>query len=102
MRYINIDAGERWYYGSLPIDGLQRLLWYQPHHAMGYAAGLSALLCATQARDVGRFGVMLWVGSLLACSLLLSTFAALMFVTMTALYVGIRLIAERRVRAIVP
>lgn len=102
LRYINIDAVTRWYYGSLPVDGLHRLLWYQPHHAMGYAAGLSALLCATQARDVGRIGVMLWIGSLLACSLLLSTFAALMFATMVALYVTVRLLAERRFKAIVP
>lgn len=102
LRYINIDAGSRWFYGSLPVDGLQRLLWYQPHHAMGYAAGLSALLCATQARDVGRPAVMLWIGSLLACCLLLSTFAALMITVMAVLYLGIRLIAERRFRAIVP
>jgi len=102
VRYINIDAVENWYYGALKIDGLQRLLWYQPHHAMGYAAGLSALLCATQAREVGRFGTMFWIGSLLACSLLLSTFAALMLVTMAVLYVGIRLISERRIATIIP
>lgn len=102
LRYINIDAVENWYYGSLKIDGLQRLLWYQPHHAMGYAVGLSALLCATQTREVGRFKTMLWIGTLLACSLLLSTFAALMLVTMAAVYVGLRLIAERNFAAIVP
>jgi hypothetical protein len=102
LRNINIDAVERWFYGALPIDGLQRLLWYQPHHAMGYAAGLSALLIATQARDVGRVAVMLWIGALLACSLLLSTFAALMLTTMAVAYLGIRLIAEGRYAAIVP
>src|SRR5262249_35407601 len=102
LRYINIDAVENWYYGALKIDGLQRLLWYQPHHAMGYAVGLSGLLYATQTRDVGRFGTMLWVGALLACSLVLSTFAALMIISMAALYVGIRLVAERRVAALVP
>jgi uncharacterized membrane protein len=102
LRYINIDAVENWIYGALKIDGLQRLLWYQPHHAMGYAIGLIGLLNATQTRDVGRFGTMLWIGSLLACSLLLSTFAALMLATMTALYVGIRLITERRILALVP
>jgi hypothetical protein len=102
LRYLNIDAIENWEYGALKIDGLQRLLWYQPHHAMGYAVGLSALLCATQARDIGRFGTAVWFGVLLACALLLSTFAALMLVTMAALYVGIRLLAERRFAAIVP
>jgi hypothetical protein len=102
LRYLNIDAIENWEYGALKIDGLQRLLWYQPHHAMGYAVGLIGLLNATQTRDVGRFGTMVWIGSLLACSLLLSTFAALMLATMTALYVGIRLITERRILALVP
>ena len=101
IRNINIDAVENWYYGALKIDGLQRLLWYQPHHAMGYAAGLSALLCATQAREIGRFGTMVWIGALLACALLLSTFAALMLTSMVAIYVGIRLIKERRHRALV-
>jgi hypothetical protein len=101
IRSVNIDAVENWYYGALKIDGLQRLLWYQPHHAMGYAAGLSALLCATQAREVGRFGTMVWIGALLACSLLLSTFAALMLTSMVAIYVGIRLIKEGRYRALV-
>jgi len=100
IRNVNIDAVENWYYGALKIDGLQRLFWYQPHHAMGYAAGLSALLCATQARDVGRFGTMLWIGVLLACSLLLSTFAALMLTSMVAIYVGIRLLKEGRPRAL--
>ena len=102
VRYINIDAVENWYYGALKIDGLQRLLWYQPHHAMGYAVGLSALLCATQTREVGRFRTMLWIGTLLACSLLLSTFAALMLVTMAVVYIGIRLIAERHFREMIP
>jgi hypothetical protein len=102
LRYFNIDAVENHFYGALKIDGLQRLLWYQPHHAMGYAAGLSALLCATQARDVGKIPMMVWVGTLLACSLTLSTFAALMLVTMTALYVGVRLLSERRFTALVP
>jgi hypothetical protein len=101
IRNVNIDAVENWYYGALKIDGLQRLLWYQPHHAMGYAAGLSALLCATQAREVGRFGTMVWIGALLACSLLLSTFAALMLTSMVAIYVGIRLIKEGRYGALV-
>ncbi len=48
---LNIDAVTRWFYFSLPIDGLQRLLWYQPHHSTGYALGLSALLLLVQARD---------------------------------------------------
>jgi hypothetical protein len=46
--------------------------------------------------------VGLWIGLLLACSLLLSTFAALMFVTMAVCYIGLRLLFERRFTAIVP
>jgi hypothetical protein len=102
VRGDNIDAVERWYYGALPVDGLQRVLWYQPHHAMGYAIGLSALLCATQARVLGRIGLMVWLGTLLAVSLLISTFASLMLACMATLYVGARLLAERRYRVLVP
>jgi hypothetical protein len=50
VRDVNIDAVTRWFYSSLPIDGLQRLLWYQPHHSTAYALGFSALLVLAQAR----------------------------------------------------
>ena len=102
LRYINIDAVTRWYYNSLPVDGLHRLLLYQPHHAMGYAAGVTALLCAAQARDPGNPAVVLWLGFLLACSMLLSSFGALMITVMTAVYLTLRLAAGRRLLAIVP
>lgn len=49
VRQVNIDAVTRWIYGAMPVDGLHRLLLYQPHHAMGYAIGFSALLCVVQA-----------------------------------------------------
>ena len=39
VRNLNIDAISRWYYGGMPIDGLQRVLFYQPHHATAYAIG---------------------------------------------------------------
>jgi hypothetical protein len=100
LRYLNIDSISRWFYGSLPVDGLHRLLLYQPHHAMGYAAGLSALLCAGQADDVRRPGLMVWLGTLLALAVLLSTFAGLMLTAMVATYVGLRLVLERHWRAI--
>ena len=44
VRYLNIDAISRWVFGGMPIDGLQRVLCYQPHHAAGYAVGLLGLL----------------------------------------------------------
>jgi hypothetical protein len=49
VRTLNIDAVTRWIYESLPIDGLQRLLWYQPQHSTAYALGLSAILVLAQA-----------------------------------------------------
>ena len=43
-RYVNIDAITRWVYQSMPVDGLQRLLLYQPQHQLGYILGFAALL----------------------------------------------------------
>ena len=31
VKNLNIDAISRWYFQGIPIDGLQRLLFYQPH-----------------------------------------------------------------------
>ena len=33
VKNLNIDAISRWYFQGIPIDGLQRVLFYQPHHA---------------------------------------------------------------------
>ena len=44
MRTLNIDAISNWKFGSMKVDGLQRLLLYQPHHATAWAVSLSALL----------------------------------------------------------
>jgi len=122
---VNIDAITRWIYGSMPVDGLHRLLLYQPHHAMGYAVGFSALLCVVQAHRRPRTSnpepqtsclqsapsplgprplpwptLMAMVGSLLAACLLLSTFSAVMITAMVAVYVVIRLVSARQWRAI--
>ncbi|MGH9221660.1 MAG: hypothetical protein ACRD1W_20305, partial [Vicinamibacterales bacterium] len=32
VRNLNIDAISRWWFQAIPIDGLQRVLFYQPHH----------------------------------------------------------------------
>lgn len=84
LKDLNIDAVTRWFYGSLPVDGLQRLLWYQPHHSTGYALGLSAVLVLAQARSVGP-RLLAFCGVLLGLTLLFSTFAAIMLTLMTAL-----------------
>ncbi len=92
---LNIDAVTRWFYGSLPVDGLQRLVWYQPHHSTGYALGLSALLVAAEARDALSVRVMTLCGVLLALCLLLSSFAAIMLTDMVCVVALIRALRER-------
>ena len=100
-RDLNIDAVTRWFYGSLPIDGLQRLLWYQPHHSTGYALGLSALLILAQARK-GEITIRLlaFAGSLLAITLLFSTFAAIMLTAIVALAASVTLVRARQWKTI--
>lgn len=100
VRYLNIDAVTRWIYHSMPVDGLQRLLLYQPQHQLGYVMGLSALLLLVQVRDSARAGLMALAGLFIAMSLLLSTFSALMIATIAAVFQGVRLVAGRRVSRI--
>lgn len=95
VRYINIEAVTRWVYGGLPVDGLQRLLLYQPQHQLGYATALSALLVAHRARRAADWHVALLCGALLAGSLLLSTFSALMLTVVVAVYLAVRVLCER-------
>ncbi len=86
VRYLNIDAVSRWYFGSLPIDGLQRVLFYQPHHAVGYGLGMLGLLAVAgraRRRDPAAMAV---AGTLLGLSLLTSSFAGLMLTCVAALY----------------
>jgi hypothetical protein len=96
LKDLNIDAVTRWFYSSLPVDGLHRLLWYQPHHSTGYALGLSALLVLGQARGAMRPTLLLFCGSLLGLTLLFSTFAAIMLTLMVALTAAAILIRARQ------
>jgi hypothetical protein len=96
LRDVNIDAVTRWFYQSLPIDGLQRLLWYQPHHSTGYALGLSALLVVVQARRTLSAPLLAFSGCLLGLCLLFSTFAAIMLTMMVAATAAWILIRERQ------
>jgi hypothetical protein len=102
LETLNIDAVTRWFYGSLPVDGLQRLLWYQPHHSTGYSLGLSAVLLAGRAQEPLSPRVMLLCGTLLGLCLLLSTFSAIMLTVMVGLVALIRCISERAWRKILP
>jgi hypothetical protein len=97
---LNIDAVTRWFYGSLPVDGLHRLLWYQPHHSTGYAMGLSALLVAAAARDGLSPRVMALCGVLLGLCLLLSSFSAIMLTLMVACVVMTRALSDSAWRRI--
>jgi hypothetical protein len=78
LKNLNIDAISRWYFQGIPIDGLQRLLFYQPHHIVGYTIGLIGLLAMglrTRATDAAAFFVS---GLCLALSIAISSFAGLM------------------------
>jgi hypothetical protein len=101
LRDLNIDGISNWKFGSLKVDGLQRLLLYQPHHATSWALSLSALLILQQARDGSRVAINLLAGVLLGFGLLVSSFIALMVGSAVALYQAGRLVLERRWRALV-
>jgi hypothetical protein len=94
IRTLNIDAVTRWIYESLPIDGLQRLLWYQPQHSTAYALGLSAILVLAQA-GTPSVAVLAFCGILLGLCLLLSTFSAIMLTSMVAVLALIMIVRER-------
>jgi hypothetical protein len=103
LRTLNIDAVTRWFYGALPVDGLHRVLLYQPqHHATAYALGFSALLVLARARRPDRPMLVGWVGVLLAASVLISAFAAIMLTLMAAVYTACLLAARRAWRAVLP
>ena len=92
LKDLNIDAVTRWFYFSLPVDGLHRLLWYQPHHSTGYALGFSCLLILAQARNGVTSRLLACCGVLLGITLLFSTFAAIMLTMMVALTAAVLLI----------
>jgi hypothetical protein len=100
VKTLNIDAVTRWFYQGMPVDGLQRMLLYQPHHFTGYAMGLAALWLAGFAEDVTETSVALWAGILLGLAVLFSTFTAIIIgVAVAALFV-MRLVARRSWTAI--
>ncbi|MDP3716787.1 MAG: hypothetical protein Q8T13_03370 [Acidobacteriota bacterium] len=83
---LNIDAITRWYLRGIPIDGLQRLLFYQPHHVVGYAAGLMGVLAVSQRSRAFDPVVMAVAGLLLGLSIAISSFAGVMFTAGAALF----------------
>jgi hypothetical protein len=86
VRDLNIDAVTRWWFGAMPVDGLQRVLFYQPHHAIGYGLGFMGVLAIAARRR--RFDPMVFAvaGVLLGLSTLVSSFAGLMLTCVAALW----------------
>ncbi len=95
VRYVNIDAVSRWELGGMPIDGLQRVLFYQPHHAIGYVLGFLGLLCVCGRVRRHDPAAMAVAGSLLGLSTLVSSFAGLMFTAASALYEACSVLRHR-------
>ena len=96
FRGRNIDAISNWDFGSLKVDGLQRLLLYQRQHATAWSISLSSLLVLLGSRDNGKFGLNLFAGTLLAVSLLVSSFIAVMVGCVVAIYQGATLALRAR------
>jgi len=89
---LNIDAISRWYFQGIPIDGLQRVLFYQPHHAVGYVIGMIGLL-AIALRTRGRDGpAFVIAGVCLGLSVAISSFAGLMVTSGAALFETVSLL----------
>lgn len=99
MKDYNIDAVTRWFYQGMPVDGLQRLLLYQPHHLTGYVMGLSAVWLVAVADDVVETYVALWAGILLALTFLFSTFTAVILGAAVGVLFAIRLVQQRALGA---
>lgn len=98
VRNLNIDAITRWYLHGIPIDGLQRLLFYQPHHAVGYAMGLLGLYSVSHRARPRDAAAMFVSGVLLALSILISSFAGVMFTAAAALFEGVSVVRRMDVR----
>lgn len=95
LRDTNIDAVSRWFYQGMAVDGMQRLLLYQPHHLTGYVASLTALWLVASARNAADVAVSLGAGILLALGVLFSTFSAVMLAPAVGLVFLVRLTQQR-------
>jgi hypothetical protein len=95
VRMHNIDAMSRWFLQSLPVDGLQRMLFYQPHHQLGYALGFICLLVIVHQWRRPRIAAGAFAGALLACAFLASPISALILGTLTAVTGGLSILRQR-------
>ena len=93
VRNLNIDAVTRWWFQGIPIDGLQRLLFYQPHHGVGYGIGIIGLLVIgrrVRPRDAPAFVI---AGTCLGLSVAISSFAGGMLTVAAALHEAVSVLA---------
>ena len=97
VRILNIDAITRWVFRGMPVDGLHRLLLYQPHHLTGYALGLGALWMVALTSRPAAPAVPLTAGVLLGASFLFSTFTAMVIGAIAALVYVVRVVRARAV-----
>jgi hypothetical protein len=95
LRDTNIDAVSRWFYQGMAVDGLHRLLLYQPHHLTGYVMSLGALWMVGLAADIRAVGVAFTAGALLALGLLFSTFGAIIVSVAVMLLYAVRIVQQR-------
>ncbi|HTV00733.1 MAG TPA: hypothetical protein VMF13_09360, partial [Luteitalea sp.] len=95
VRYLNIDAVSRWFFGALPIDGLHRVLLYQPQHQIGYALACGALLVMVQQAPHPQVRAAGLAGALLGLGVLVSTFSALMAAVMIAAVALLAIVGAR-------
>ena len=101
VKTLNIDAVTRWFYQGMPVDGLQRMLLYQPHHLTGYMLALAALWVVGFAEDVAEMSIALSAGVLLGLGFLFSTFTAIIIGVALGVLYAVRLVAARRWTSIV-
>jgi len=98
VKNLNIDALSRWNFQGIPIDGLQRLLFYQPHHIVGYTIGLIGLLALavrTRPVDAAAFAVS---GVCLGLSIAISSFAGMMVTVAAMLFEFVGVLRTRDIR----
>jgi hypothetical protein len=98
LRDTNIDAVTRWFYKGMAVDGMQRLLLYQPHHLTGYVASLSSVWLVASARSASHVAISLGAGILLGLGVLFSTFSAVMLAPAVGAVFIVRLTQQRALR----
>ena len=95
VRICNIDALSRWFLRSLPVDGLQRMLFYQPHHQLGYALGFICLLVMVHQWQRPRIAAGAFAGAALGCASLASPISALILGTTAVVIGGLSILRQR-------